>query len=486
MKTEKIMPESRLLMGNLNSFLANKRELTIGLLVLAITISFLGFVEPAAAAIGPNGKIAYVECYDNSTIPFVPTQCDIWVMNPDGTGQTNLTNSVDINEVNPAWSPDGARIAYFEGYNWNFNLRLMNADGTNPSGPITTTFSYPYGSNPSWSPGGTQIAFMRTYPGTFISEQSDIVVINLTTGIETVISRPVDFGGFLLEADEFEPAWSPDGSKIAFVGVRLETYLDPVSDDPIQGAQNEIVTVNPDGSGEQIVTVGNPGTDRAMFLEDDRAPAWSPDGSKLVFMSQDQIFGCCGPWQIWAVNRDGTGATNLTNDPTSNDMSPTWSPDGTQIVFSRSTGSGGADLYAMSAPTSLPLVAPLQAAKVAGLTQMLAVAPLSTSGLATDPDWGRDSSVPLANQQYSLFVTIEQKGKHVGGKVFSQPKGINCGKDCSEVYKSGTKVELTATPNEEYIFNGWSGACSGKFRKCLVLMNDVKSIKASFARLPSQ
>jgi Tol biopolymer transport system component len=52
-----------------------------------------------------------------------------------------------------------------------------------------------------------------------------------------------------------------------------------------------------------------------------------------VFQKQSQVGGCCEPWEIWAVNRDGSGDTNLTNDP-SYDTGPSWSPDGSEITFS--------------------------------------------------------------------------------------------------------------------------------------------------------
>lgn len=459
----------------------------IGLIAAVGLAGLLGSAGTAHGATSVNGQIAYVACGGISTNPNFSTQCDIWVMAPDGSGQTQLTNTSDMNEVSPAWSPDGVRIAYFEGSNGVFNLRLINADGSNPSPIITTTFSYPYTSTPTWSPGGTQIAFVRSNPGNLVSPQADIVVIDLQTRTETVISRPVDFGGVLLDADEYEPAWSPDGGKIAFVGVRLEQYLDPITGTPIAGAQAEIVTVNPDGSGEQIVSVGAPGTDRAQFLEEDRAPAWSPDGGKLVFMSQDQIQGCCGPWQIWAVNRDGTGATNLTNDAAVNDMFPSWSPDGAQIVFSRSNGSVS-DLYTMPAPTRLPLATPLAATALAagGATQAAATtaAPLSTAGNASDPDWALAPGTPPNAPLYTLYVSVRAVGKNAGGSVSSQPKGIHCGRDCSESYAAGTRITLVATPKGESVFTGWSGACAGAGtnRSCQVTLNDVKTVGAKFAK----
>lgn len=468
--------------------IANHRKppaIAIGLTAAIGLAGLLGSASTATGATGVNGQIAYTACGGTSTNPAFSTQCDIWVMAPDGSGQTNVTNTSDSNEVSPAWSPDGTWIAYFEGSNGIFNLRLIDADGSNPSPVITTTFSYPYTSTPTWSPDGTRIAFVRNNPGSPVSPQADIVVIDLQTLVETVISRPADFGGVLLDADEYEPAWSPDGGKIAFVGVRLEEFLDPVTGTPTTGAQAEIVTVNPDGSGEQIVSAGSRGTDRAQFLEEDRAPAWSPDGSMLVFMSQDQIQGCCGPWQIWAVNRDGTGATNLTNDATVNDMFPSWSPDGTQIVFSRSDGPASG-LYTMPAPASLPLATPLAATRLAtgGTALATTATPLPTNGDASDPDWGRQPGTPPNLTSFALNVSVSAFGRNAGGSVSSQPKGINCGRDCSEIYAAGTVVTLTARPRGDSSFAGWSGACAGagENRSCQVTMNDVKTVGANFAR----
>jgi Tol biopolymer transport system component len=119
------------------------------------------------------------------------------------------------------------------------------------------------------------------------------------------------------------PAWSPDGSKIAF-----SRGINP-------GA---IYTMNADGTGLALVSQNAIGID-------DYAPSWSPDGTKIAFSSYRT-----GHSEIWAMNLDGSGATVLT-DSKSTDTDPSWSPDGEQIAFT-STRDGNWEIYVMNADGS--------------------------------------------------------------------------------------------------------------------------------------
>jgi TolB protein len=164
-------------------------------------------------------------------------------MNADGTSQTNLTDYPGGNDADPAWSPDGTRIAFVSGRAQHYtDVYVMGADGT---GQIRLTES----------------------PG-------------------------LDSG----------PAWSPDGSRIAFVSER-EGALNP-----------EIYVMNADGTGQ---------TNLANNSRFDQHPTWSPGGSQIAFASGD----LAGNPEIYVMNADGTGQTNLTDNPAF-DADPAWSPDG--------------------------------------------------------------------------------------------------------------------------------------------------------------
>jgi len=424
---------------------------------------WLGLSASAGAQVSSvNGQIAYTVCEYESTAGAVV--CDIWRVEADGSEPVDLTDTPFVSETNPVWSPDGTRIAYVVDIGaFTQSLWIMEADGTGQF-PVTLQSGPLFG--PTWSPGGTQLAFSRQAPGVVMSLQFDVFVVNADGTGEINIT--------LSDYDEIDPSWSPDGARIAFAGVRPETYQDPETGLPVSAAQWEIVAVDPSGSSELVLTAGEPGTERGDHLEEDRGPVWSPDGSKLTFMSQS-VDPCCSSWQIWAVNRDGSGVTNLTNDESVNDMFQTWSPDGALILFSRADGQGGLDLYTMPAPLALPLPAATRAAADSDVLR------LTTGANASDPDWGRDPDSATTPERFALFASVETDTRFAGGNITSKPAGIRCGRDCLQSYAAGSIVRLRAKARWGYAFVGWSGACTG-MTECAVTIGDVQIVRATFRR----
>jgi len=96
--------------------------------------------------------------------------------------------------------------------------------------------------------------------------------------------------------------------------------------------------------------------------------------------------------------------------------------------------------------------------------------------------WGTEKSVAIqqfnAVSEVTYLLTVSKTGTG-SGTVTSNPAGINCGSDCTENYASGTVVTLTAAPDSDSTFTGWSGACTG-IGSCVVTMTEAKTVTATF------
>jgi len=237
---------------------------------------------------------------DGSKILFVD-QGGIYMTDPDGGHRTPvlpIAGDAQFEIGTSAWSPDGKRIVY-AAMACIFTFTL-GEDGSNVTkvtgepGPIHWTFA------PSWSPDGKRIVFEShedtgdsdDYP---VFSTSKIVVVDIDGSNERTLTAE----------DDHWPAWSPDGSKIAFESRRDGNY--------------EIYVMNADGSNPTRLTENTAITDGY--------PVWSPDGTKIAFISNRD-----GQRDIYIMNADGSKVTRLTEN-SFNESSLSWSPDGTKIAF---------------------------------------------------------------------------------------------------------------------------------------------------------
>jgi Tol biopolymer transport system component len=264
--------------------------------------------DDISAGLTRTGRIAFVSTRAGND------NTEIYTMNPDGTGVTRLSNSAG-SDVDPVWSPGRSKIAFASTRPGSSFQRIytMNADG---SGVTQLTNTGGPDKSPAWSPDGSKIAFTHVeihHPATgHVFFSADIYVINANGSGLVQLTKT---------GHESSPAWSPDGSVIAFESTR--------------DGNSEIYVMRADGSGITRLT------HRAA---NDYDPAWSPDGTKIAFDSDPS--GCCGNFDIYLMNANGSAATRLTRDP-HDDSWPTWSPDGTRIVFD-SDRSGKTEIYLMN------------------------------------------------------------------------------------------------------------------------------------------
>ncbi|MEN6342947.1 MAG: PKD domain-containing protein [Methanospirillum sp.] len=225
-------------------------------------------------AFSPDGtRIAFVSNRDDHSE--LRNNKDVYVMNADGTGQTRLTSQADMLLGGPAWSPDGNRIAYHTcGKVW-----MMNADGTNNVLIADQTVDYLLSTpHPTWSPDGDSIAVSWYYPD--IPRAGWEISVLHSDG--TPITR-LTFAHASCDA----PAWSPDGTRIAFQNFDIN----------VENAGG-IYVVDPDGSSDPTRLTNDGGISH-------NNPAWSPDSSKIAY----DAYG-----DIYVMNADGTGVTPLTTD----------------------------------------------------------------------------------------------------------------------------------------------------------------------------
>lgn len=295
--------------------------------ILGLALLLLAALPEAAGAQERFAELAFV------------SDDRIYSLRADGSGRAPLVAPTARRESlsQPTWSPDGQTLAYVRsvqagreiGDDDRSQIMLRTASGTTALTPLRKAVS---DSAPAWSPDGTKLAFGR-YVETKESYISTIRVIARTGGAATVLARASLGRAF---SSVSSPSWRPDGHAVAFVRSSLDSkaYF------------------------KQATFLVGTGGGTARLLVDKAGPvSWSPDGSRLVYSSiRDRNGQDCGSdecnyrSEIYVSRSDGTAARRLTRSP-GEDAQPSWSPDGSRILFTSARNfpeGDGSEIYTMS------------------------------------------------------------------------------------------------------------------------------------------
>ena len=288
------------------------RPALTGILTAALLLAGLGTANAAQAAFaGANGPIYFDSNRDVGA-------GDIYAITP-GSPARRVTTSTSSSD--PAVSPDGTKIAFISADPGGVNqVFVINADGT---GRRQVTHGSSPAQDPAWAPDNRGITFAANTFG--IDGQTDLeiwkVVINGTNQIP-LTANPLS---------ETSPAWSPDGERIAFV----------------RGADVWTISSGGFGTTEVNLTPNDPAPCNPCYQGGDSDPAWSPDGSKIAYVHGFEVAGG-GQANIWTMNSNGTGKTNITQSTTTGFTNPAWAPAGDRLAAVGATDTNR-DIWVMNA-----------------------------------------------------------------------------------------------------------------------------------------
>ena len=275
---------------------------------IILLILMCGTIRPLFAKAPETAKIVFVSRRDGNF--------EIYIMNPDGSDQTNLTQH-RAKDSAPVWSPTGEQILFVSDRGGIEDLYLMDADGTN----VRQVFKKLIGREfPTWSPDGKALAYHRFHT-------SSIYTASIGGKDETKV------------ADGLWPAWSPNGSEIAFMAAKFVW----AENGNLQAPNVRVQIINLQTHVEEKLLPGKIG----MF-----DPTWTPDSAQIAFFwtGRQEIGHTMG---IYVVNQDGSGLRKIADGGGSFASNPTWLPHGNELIYDKRVR-GFRQLFKISSDGGVP------------------------------------------------------------------------------------------------------------------------------------
>lgn len=263
----------------------------------AVSFCLLVLPTSAGAAATDYGRIAYTSDRDGNY--------EIYSSRIDAPGDTNLTTN-PATDQSPAWSADGSQIAFVSDRDGRMDVWVMDGDGSSQH-KVTSGEAGSSDFEPTWSPDGQKLAFTSSRGGSY-----RLWVVDLATGS----LRQLTSGWGT------SPAWSPDGARLAYDG------------------GGSIRVVDATGSNDHQLTYCD-------CTGPEGSPIWSRDGSFLIFGRYDDDWQSTNVRQLYFVRSTGGEGIPITSGPYFYGH-PAFSPDGSILVFQRQEGgSWNPQLYVM-------------------------------------------------------------------------------------------------------------------------------------------
>jgi Tol biopolymer transport system component len=211
------------------------------------------------------------------------------VLMPSGpiSGVQRRVTANAAEDTHPAWSPDASRIAFQSNRDGNWEIYVIEAEG---SGEAIRVTAHPAADQrAAWSPDGTTIAFASDRSGA-----GEIYLVQTSGGEPARLTK--------LGRNATDPDWSPDSRRIVFSSRDATGFV-------------------------QVYAIDADGTDLTRLTEagiPSRQPVWSPDGTQIAFTRERAI---------WTMNADGTDQARIASDPERALDDPEWHPDGGELWF---------------------------------------------------------------------------------------------------------------------------------------------------------